>query len=107
MAKENTKTMSKPSIIDITRCRRVGRYLKAKRAYEATLVPQQGAYGLLHVAVDSGWCASYGRRSTSEAVIFYRGAMVSAFSRIQGPVSLPSAEAEGYALGSGVCGGPS
>ena len=49
------KTMSKPSINDLTRCRRVAIYLKATRGYEAILVPQQDADGLLHVAVDSGW----------------------------------------------------
>ena len=105
VAKGNAKTMSKPSINDLTRCKRVEIYLQATKGYEATLVPQQDANGLLHVAVDSGWEASHDRRSTSAAVIFYRGAMVSASSRTQGSVSLSSAEAGGYALGSGVCEG--
>ena len=81
VAKENAKTMSTPIIDDLTRCKRVARYLKATRGYEQTLAPQQDADGLLHVAVDSGWGAIHDRLSTSAADIFDRGPMVSAFSR--------------------------
>lgn len=106
MAKGNAKTVSKPSINDdFMRCKRVARYPKATRGYEATLAPQQDADGLLHVAVDSEWGASHGRRPTSAGVSFYRSAMVNAFSRTQGLASLSTAGAEGFALGAGVCEG--
>ena len=83
VAKENAKTMAKPSVDDLTRCKRAARYLKATRGYESTLVSRPVDDTLLNIAVGSGWGASHGRRSTSAAVV-YRGVMVSACSRTRG-----------------------
>ena len=49
VAKENAKTMAKPSVNDPTRCKRAARYLKATRGYESTLVPRPDADGRLRV----------------------------------------------------------
>lgn len=84
VAKESAKTMPIPSINDLTLCKSVAIYLKATIGFEAILAPRQDADGLLHVAVDSDWGASHDQRSTSAAVIFNHGAMVSALSRTRG-----------------------
>ena len=60
----------------------------------------------LQMMVDSDWATDkVDRRSTSAGIAQLGGCTILSYSRTQGSPALSSAEAEGYALGSGACEG--
>ena len=94
-----------PSARDMQRAKRICRYLMGTRDWTLNLEPDR-EIDTLQMMVDSDWATDkVDRRSTSAGVAQLGGCTILTYSRTLGSPALSSAEAEGYALGSGACEG--
>ena len=109
--KECARGVQNPSARDMPRAKRICRYLVGTRNWTLELEPWKDVDRLqlldtLQMIVDSDWATDkLNRRSTSAGVAQLGGCTILTYSRSQGSPALSSAEAEGYALGSGACEG--
>ena len=104
-AKECARGVQSPSARDMQRAKRICRYLMGTREWTLKLEPDR-EIDTLQMMVDSDWATDkVERRSTSAGVAQLGGCTMLTYSRTQGSLALSSAEAEGYALGSGACEG--
>ena len=91
-----------PSVRDMQRAKRICRYLMGTRDCTLNLEPDR-EIDTLQMMVDSDWATDkVDRISTSAGVAQLGGCTILTYSRTP---ALSSAEAEGYALGSGACEG--
>ena len=103
--KECPRGVQSPSVRDMQRAKRICRYLMGTRDWTLNLEPDR-EIDTLQMMVDSDWATDkVDRRSTSAGVAQLGGCTILSYSRTQGSPALSSAEAEGYALGSGACEG--
>ena len=103
--KECARGVQSPSVRDMQRAKRICRYLMGTRDWTLSLEPDR-EIDTLQMMVDSDWATDkVDRRSTSAGVALLGGCTILSYSRTQGSPALSSAEAEGYALGSGACEG--
>ena len=102
--KECSRGVGNSSARDMQRAKRICRYLMGTRDWTLTL-ERWGDVDTLQMLVDSNWATDkVDRRSTSASVAQLGGCTILSYSRTGSPALL-SAEAEGYALGSGACDG--
>ena len=102
---ECTRGVQSPSVRDMQRAKRMCRYLMGTRDWTLNLEPDR-EIDTLQMMVDSDWATDkVDGRSTSAGVAQLGGCTILTYSRTQGSPALSSAEAEGYALGSGACEG--
>ena len=103
--KECARGVQSPSVRDMQRAKRICRYLMGTGDWTLNLEPDR-EIDTLQMMVDSDWATDkVDRRSTSAGVAQLGGCTILTYSRTQGSPALSSAEAEGYALGSGACEG--
>ena len=103
--KECARGVQSPSARDMQRAKRICRYLMGTRDWTLKLEPWKDV-DTLQMMVDSDWATDkVDRRSTSAGVAQLGGCTIFTYSRTQGSPAMSSAEAEGYALGSGACEG--
>ena len=101
--KECARGVQSPSVRDMQRAKRICRYLMGTRDWTLRLEPDR-EIDTLQMMVDSDWATDkVDRRSTSAGIAQLGGCTILSYSRTQGSPALSSAEAEGYALGSGAC----
>ena len=103
--KETARKITCPTESDEMNWSRIVRYLKgvpsAKCLIEIVTPPK-----LVNVYTDSGWAGQETTcKSTCDGVVQWRNATLTAWSRTQQTVSLSSAEAESYALTTGIAKG--
>lgn len=105
--KECARGMTKPTVGDKTRIKRVARYLRSAGDMFQELTRRacddngDGEDSLV-AEVDSDWAADkIERKSTSAGVLFFNRIPVQTWSRTQEVIALSSGEAEAYALVSG------
>ena len=99
--KDCARGVQSPSARDMQRAKRICRYLMGTREWTLKLEPDR-EIDTLQMMVDSDWATDkVERRSTSAGVAQLGGCTMLTYSRTQGSLALSSAEAEGYALGSG------
>ena len=99
--KECARGVQSPSARDMQRAKRICRYLMGTRDWTLRLEPDR-EIDTLHMMVDSDWATDkVDRRSTSAGVAQLGGCTILTHNRTQGSPALSSAEAEGYAFGSG------
>ena len=104
--KEVARGMSRPTVEDFGRLKKVCRYLLGTKEMKSLLRPRKELGLRLTDNVDSDWAGDkISRKSTSSCHLFLAGALVHAHSRTQGTAALSSPEAEIYAMGSGACEG--
>ena len=102
---ECARGVQSPSARDMQRAKRICRYLMGTRDWTVMLEPLKDVDSL-QMMVDSDWTTDkVDRRSTSAGVAQLGGCTIITYSRTQGSPAMSSAEAEGYALGSGACEG--
>ena len=87
------------------RAKRVCRYLMCTRDGTLKLEPWKDVDTLQMMVDSDGVTDKVDRRSTSAGVARLGGCTIITYSRTQGSPAMSSAEAEGYALGSGACEG--
>ena len=103
--KECAPGVQNPSAPDMQRAKRIWRYLMGTRDWTMKLEPWKDV-DTLQMFVDSDWATDkVNRRSTSAGIAQFGGCTILSYSRTQGSPALSSAEAEGYAFGSGACEG--
>ena len=90
--------MSCPKVADLTKLKRVARYLRY-RPRAGQLMKWQRADAKIRVYTDSDWAGDQSnRKSYTGVAIFYGGHLIKTMSKQQAVVSLSSMEAELYAL---------
>ncbi|CAE8585279.1 unnamed protein product, partial [Polarella glacialis] len=100
-AKEAARAMAKPTSLDVTKLKRIARYLKQYPAMTLVLELEEFPEALT-VYVDSDWAGdSATRKSASGGIVMLGDVVLTTWSRTQASVSLSSAEAEYYAITSG------
>ncbi|CAE8594547.1 unnamed protein product [Polarella glacialis] len=100
-AKEVARAMAKPTSLDVTKLKRIARYLKQYPTMTLVLELEELPEALT-VYVDSDWAGdSATRKSTSGGIVMLGDVVLTTWSRTQASVSLSSAEAEYYAITSG------
>ena len=100
--KECARGMSSPTIQDMQRVKRLGRFYVGTRWVSLRLTPDSDQSHSVTSWCDSDWATDrIGRKSTSGAFVFWASSLVTSFARTQGTVATSLAEAEGYAMGSG------
>ena len=103
--KECARGVPSPSARDVKRAKRICRCLMGTRDWTLQLEHWKNVDSL-QMMVDSEWATDkVDRRSTSAGVAQLGGCTMITCSRTQGSPAMSSAEAEGYALGSGACEG--
>ena len=103
--KECVTRVGNPSARDMQRAKRICRYRMGTRDRTLKLEPWKDV-DTLQIMVDSDWATEkVDRRSTSAGVAQLGGCTIITHIRTQGSPAMSSAEAEGYALGSGACDG--
>ena len=103
--KECARGVPNPSARDMQRAERICSFLMGTGDWTLKLEPWKDV-DTLQMMVDSDWATDkVDRRSTSAAVAQLGGCTIITNRRTQGSPTMSSAEAEGYALGSGVCEG--
>ena len=103
--KECARGVQNPSARDMQRAKRICRYLMGTRDWTMSLEPWKDV-DTPKMFVDSDWATDkVDRRSTSAGIAQFGGCTILSYIRTQGSPALSSAEAEGYALGSGACEG--
>ena len=103
--KECARGVQSPSARDMQRAKRICRYLMGTRDWTLKLEPWKDV-DTLQMMVDSDWASDkVDRRSTSAGVAQLGGCTIITDSRTQGSPAMSSADAQGYALGSGACEG--
>ena len=102
---ECAREVQSPSARGMQRAKRICRYLMGTRDWTLKLEPWKDV-DTLQMMVDSDWATDkVDRRSTSAGVAQLGGGTIFTYRRTQGSPAMSSAEAEGYALGSGACEG--
>ncbi|CAE8582362.1 unnamed protein product [Polarella glacialis] len=100
-AKEVARAMAKPTSLDVTKLKRIARYLKQYPTMTLVLELEELPEALT-VYVDSDWAGDGAtRKSTSGGIVMLGDVVLTTWSRTQASVSLSSAEAEYYAITSG------
>jgi len=102
VSKELARCLAAPTSRDWVRAKRLLRYLAGTTDFVLTLTghtvgseePQA-----VQVFADANWAAGESRRSTSGGCAFYRGVLLSTWSRTQPTITLSTAESELLALG--------
>jgi hypothetical protein len=95
--------MSKPTVNDVAKLKRIGRYL-LKRPRVACLYQWQKAPGRVTAYSDSDWAGDrVSRKSTSSGCLMIGQHTISTWSKCQTVVATSSAEAEPYALTRAAC----
>ena len=99
--KECSRGMQNPTLQDVKRLKRVGRYLKGAMYDWIMLRPSLPLCAQISSYSDSDFAADkVGRKSTTGVVVTWAGAYLTSYARTQGTVALSVGEAEGYALAS-------
>jgi len=96
-----SQKLSKPTLMDQKRLKKMARYLVGARGVYLKLVPDPRA-APVDTYVDADWADSRtGRRSTSGGAILYHGCPSLTWARRQAVYAPSSAESELYAIGTG------
>ncbi|CAE8735976.1 unnamed protein product [Polarella glacialis] len=100
-AKEVARAMAHSTSLDLTKLKRIVRYLK-QYPMRTFVLELKGLPEALTVFVDSDWAGDRTtRRSTSGGIVMLGDVVLTTWSRTQASVSLSSAKAEYYAITSG------
>jgi hypothetical protein len=99
--KELARRLAAPTGADWLRLKRLLRYLKGTQDYVLNLTGHDDS-DAVNVYADANWAAGPNRRSTSGGCVFYHGLLLTTWSRTQPTVTLSTAEAELYAMGTAV-----
>ena len=101
--KECARGVQNLSARDMHRAKRICRYLMGTRDWTMSLEPWKDV-DTPKMFVDSDWATDkVDRRFTSTGIAQFGGCTILSYIRTRGSPALSSAEAEGYALGSGAC----
>ena len=101
--KELSRWLQAPREVDSIAAKRVVKYALSTSDYALTLVPTPGQTLVIRGGSDSDWAGCpYTRNSSSGAMVFLNGALVSALCRTQTVRALSSPEAEYYACCVGI-----